>query len=155
MPRARASVVWLRMDNRENSENPDECKFLKHVDAMHLMTWQDATRKQMTRQQQRNTGRHLAQRSRGITTLYHYERISSRDLEWHQRENGRDKEEVKLSCFFDKRVKPKNLEKVKPLREKNTKKMNKVRHSIGKRNKEEQIRKTLRLEQGREEIKMI
>ena len=32
--------------------------------------------------------------------------------------NGREREEVKLSCFFDKRVKPKNLEKVKPFREK-------------------------------------
>ena len=27
-------------------------------------------------------------------------------------------EKVKLSCFFDKRVRPKNLEKVKPFREK-------------------------------------
>ena len=26
--------------------------------------------------------------------------------------NGRGREEVKLSCFFDKRVKPKNLEKL-------------------------------------------
>ena len=33
--------------------------------------------------------------------------------------NGREREEVKLSCFFDKRVKPKNLEKVEPIREKN------------------------------------
>ena len=29
-------------------------------------------------------------------------------------EKGRKREEVKLSCFFDKQVKPKNLEKVKP-----------------------------------------
>ena len=34
--------------------------------------------------------------------------------------------EVKLSCFIDKRVKPKNLEKVKPFQEKNTPKMIKV-----------------------------
>ena len=27
--------------------------------------------------------------------------------------NGRGREEVKLSCFFDKRVKPKNLERLK------------------------------------------
>ena len=26
--------------------------------------------------------------------------------------NGREREEVKLSCFFDKRVKPKNLERL-------------------------------------------
>ena len=38
----------------------------------------------------------------------------------------RGREEVKLSCFFDERVKPKNLEKAKPFREKNTTKMNKV-----------------------------
>ena len=36
---------------------------------MHMMTWQQATRKQITRQQHRITGRHLAQRSRGITIL--------------------------------------------------------------------------------------
>ena len=35
--------------------------------AMQMMTWTYATRKQMTRQQQRITGRHLAHRSRGVT----------------------------------------------------------------------------------------
>ena len=34
----------------------------------------------MTTQQQRITGGHLAHQSRGVTTLHHYERISSRDL---------------------------------------------------------------------------
>ena len=33
----------------------------------------------------------------------------------------------KLSCFLDKRVKPKNLEKVKPFREKNTTEMTKLK----------------------------
>ena len=100
----------------------------------------------MTWQQRRITGRQLAHRSRGVTTLHHYERISSRDLEWHRRDNGREKEEVKLSCFFDKRVRPKNLEKVKPFREKNTTEMNKVENTpLGKRNKEEQIWTALRL----------
>ena len=100
----------------------------------------------MTRQQQRITGRHLAHRSRGVTTLHHYERISSRDLEWHRRENGREREEVKLSCFFDKRVKPKNLEKVKPFREKNTTEMNEVENTpLEKRGKEEQFQAALRL----------
>ena len=28
----------------------------------------------------------LERRSLGVTTLHHYERISSRDLEWHRRE---------------------------------------------------------------------
>ena len=32
----------------------------------HMMIWQDATRKRMTWQRRRVTGRHLAQRSRGI-----------------------------------------------------------------------------------------
>ena len=100
----------------------------------------------MTRQQQRITARHLAHRSRGVTTLHHYERISSRDLEWHRRENGREREEVKLSCFFDKRVKPKNLEKVKPYCEKNATEMNEVENTpLEKRDKEEQLRAALRL----------
>ena len=37
MPRARASGVGLRTDNGENSENPDECKFLKNM--MMQCTW--------------------------------------------------------------------------------------------------------------------
>ena len=35
---------------------------------------------------------------------------------WHQKENGRGRKQVKLSCFFDKRVKPKNLEKLNNLK---------------------------------------
>ena len=58
----------------------------------------------------------------------------------------RGREEVKLSCFFDTRVKPKNLEKVKPFREKNTTEMNEVENTpLGKRNKEEQIWTALQL----------
>ena len=50
---------------------------------------------------------------------------------------GRGREEVKLSCSFDKRVKPKNLDKVKPYREKNTTEMNEVENTpLEKRNKE-------------------
>ena len=99
-----------------------------------------------TRKQQRISGGHLAHRSRGVTTLHHYERISSRDLEWHQRENRRDKEEVKRSCSFDKRVEPKNLEKVKPYREKNTTEINEVESTpLAKRKKEEQLWAALRL----------
>ena len=41
--------------------------------------------------------------------------------------NGRGREEVKLSCFFDKRVRPKNLEKVKPFQEKNIMEMTKLK----------------------------
>ena len=82
----------------------------------------------------------------GVTTLHHYERISSRDLGWHRRENGRERAEVKLSCFFDKRVTQKNLEKVKPSRENNTMEMNEVENTpLEKRNKEEQLRTALRL----------
>ena len=93
-----------------------------------------------------NHGRHLKLRSWGVTTLHHYERISSRDLEWHRRDNGREKEEVKLSCFFDKRVRPKNLQNVKPFLEKNTTEMNEVENTpLEKRNKGEQLRAALRL----------
>ena len=35
----------------------------------------------------------LKHRSRGVTTLHHYERISSRDLGWHRRKA--EEEEVK------------------------------------------------------------
>ena len=62
------------------------------------------------------TGRHLAQRSRGVTTLHHYKRISSQDLGWHRGET--EEEEVKQSCFFDKWVKPKNLARLNKLKKK-------------------------------------
>ena len=52
---------------------------------------------------------------------------------------GRGRGEVKLSCFFDKRVRPKNLAKVKPFREKNTTEIHDVESTpLAKRNKEEQ-----------------
>ena len=38
MPRARASASGVRMDNGVNWENPDECMFRKHDDAMHMIT---------------------------------------------------------------------------------------------------------------------
>src|SRR3954467_12659788 len=82
-----------------------------------MVTWQRATRKHMTRQRRRITGGHLAHQIRGVTTLHHYERISSRDLEWHRRKNGRGRKDVKLSCFFDKREKPMNLERLSKLKE--------------------------------------
>ena len=48
--------------------------------------------------------------------------------------------------LLDKRVKPKNLEKVKPFREKNTTEMNEVENTpLEKRNKEEQIWAALQL----------
>ena len=91
-------------------------------------------------------GRHLKLRSWGVTTLHHYERISSRDLGWHRRENERGREKVKLNCFFDKRVKPKNLERLSKFERKNTTKMNRVENTpLKKRNKGEQIRAAPRL----------
>ena len=48
--------------------------------------------------------------------------------------NGREREEVKLSCFFDKRVTPKNLERLSTFERKNTTKMKKVETTLlGKR----------------------
>ena len=140
MPRARASVVGLKTDNRRNWGNPDGCRFWKHDDAMHMMTWWNATRKQMTWQRQRITGGHLAHRSRGVTTLHHYERILSRDLEWHRRDNERERGEVKLSCFFDSEWNRRTL-KVEKLERNKTTKMKKVESPpLSKRNKEEQLR---------------
>ena len=60
--------------------------------------------------------------------------------------NGREREEVKLSCFFDKRVKPRTLKRLSHFEKKNTTEMNEVENTpLEKRNKEEQIRAALRL----------
>ena len=70
----RTSVTGLRTENRENWETWKlwtDASFEKHAYEMQMMTWQNATRKQMTWQRQRITGGHLAQRIRGVTTLLH------------------------------------------------------------------------------------
>ena len=86
------------------------------------MTWCNAhdARKNATNKthaEHEKHGRLLERRSWGVTTLHHYKRISSRDLGWHRRENGKGRETVKLSCFFDQWVKPKNLERLSNLKE--------------------------------------
>ena len=100
------------------------------------MTWCNENKNKKQAQmkhtaKQGNPGRHLKLRSWGVTTLHHYERISSRDLEWHRRDNGREREEVKLSCFFDKRVKPMNLERLAKLKERIPWRWTKWKHSVG------------------------
>ena len=127
MPRACASVVGLRTDNGEDRRNTNGCKFYENdADAMRMMLWdemQDKNKMQNNRQKPNHGGNiisHLRKKARvgvtnmescirGVTTLHHYERISSRDLGWHRRENRKGREEVKLSCFFDKWVKPRTL----------------------------------------------
>ena len=47
--------------------NRTDASFEKHADEMQMLTWQNATRKQMTWKQRRITGRHLAHRIRGVT----------------------------------------------------------------------------------------
>ena len=60
--------------------------------------------------------------------------------------NGREREEVKLSCFFDKRVKPKNLAKDEQKERKKATKKNKVESTpLRKRNKKEPIQTALRM----------
>ena len=61
--------MWLgseRTMERTGGTRTD-ASFKKHADEMQMMTWQNATCKQMTRQQQQITGGHLAHRSRGVT----------------------------------------------------------------------------------------
>ena len=59
--------------------------------------------------------------------------------------NGREREEVKLSCFFDKRVKPKNLDRLNQLKVRKQR-INHVENTLLRKwNKKEQIREALRL----------
>ena len=51
--------------------------------------------------------------------------------------NGRAREEIKQSCFFDNRVKPTNLAMLNKFKERDTTKMNKVENtSLENRDKE-------------------
>ena len=76
-----------------------------HDDMMQCKRWHDeCTNKTNHTTKLGVAGSLLNRRSRGVTTLHHYKRISSRDLGWHRRKT--EGEEVKQSCFFDKRVKP-------------------------------------------------
>ena len=75
-------------------------------DAMRMMLWWKQQTK-ITRGNNAKHGKRLERRSRGVTTLHHYKRISSWDLGWHRRKT--EEEEVKQNCFFDKLVKPRTL----------------------------------------------
>ena len=57
----------------------------------------------------------MERRSRAVTTLLHYKRISPRDPRMKEGEDEKE-QEVKLSRFFDKRVKPTILESCKEMR---------------------------------------
>ena len=68
--------VWLgsvRTTQRTGRTRTD-ASFEKHVDEMQMMTWQSATRKQMTWQRGRITGRHQAHPYRGITVTLRWAR---------------------------------------------------------------------------------
>ena len=64
--------VWECRNTKRTTGQRTGCKFWKHEDAMQMMTWQNATRRHMTWQGQRITGRHLAHRTRGVTFTYHF-----------------------------------------------------------------------------------
>ena len=106
MPQARASVVGLRTDNGENRWNQNGCKFYENdADAMRMMLEMHNKNKRQNNRQKPNHGgnnkSHLRKKARvgvtnmkscirGVTTLHHYERISSRDLGWHRREKEKE-----------------------------------------------------------------
>ena len=72
---------------------------------------------------------------RGVTTLHHYERISSRDLGWHRRENGRARGKTKLLLWQTSETK--EPWEVKQFLEKNTMEMNEITNTpLEKENKE-------------------
>ena len=115
-------------------------------DAMHMMQrWMQWTKQNTQRNQETLEG--IWSSGLGASQHYTTTRGSRPDIQNGIRGKTEEKrEKVKLSCFFAKRVKPKNLEKVKPFREKNTTEMNEVENTpLEKRNKEEQLRAALRL----------
>ena len=72
----------------------------------------------------------------GVTIMESYIRVLVPRSRMAPERNGRGREEVKLSCFFDKRVKPMNLETLNNLKEEYNE-MNEVENTpLEKRNKE-------------------
>ena len=134
MPRARASVVGLRTNNGENRGNPNGCKFYENI--WMRCTWCYEMRcitrtKCKTNDKKPNhegKSQHIVEN--GKSWSYEYGKLHPgcyntpplrEDLVPRSRmapeRNGRGREEVKLSCFFDQRVKPKNLERLNKLKE--------------------------------------
>ena len=72
----------------------------------------------------KKNGSLLKRWSRGVTTLHHYKRISSRDLGWHRRET--EEEEVKQSCFLTDEWNQRTLE-VEQLERNDTTEMSELR----------------------------
>ena len=109
----------------------------------------------MTRQQQRITGGHLAHRSQGVTTLHHYERISSRDLEWHRWEKRKRKRRGKTKLLLWKTSETKEPWDVEQIERKNATETNEVESTpLRKRNKKEPIRVALQLKRDERLDKM-
>ena len=64
--RVRVCLGSERTTERTGGTRAD-ASFGKHADEMQMMTWKNATHKQMTWQRRRITGRNLAHRIRGVT----------------------------------------------------------------------------------------
>ena len=92
-------------------------------------------------------GRYLKFRSWGVTTLHDYERISSRDLEWHQREKRKRKRRGKAKLLNWQTNETKEPWEVEQIERQHIAKMNKVENTpLEKRDKEEQLQTALWLE---------
>ena len=152
MPRVRASVAVLRTDNRENRQNPNGCKFLKTMRMKcrwcHEMKCKTRTKCKTTDKNPTTEEIKYRISGKGKSWSYEYGKLYPgryntpplrEDLVPRSRmapeRNGRGREEVKLSCFFDEWVKPWTLRGWAKWRKKTTK-MNKVKNTpLEKRNK--------------------
>ena len=99
--------------NTQNTTRDRRCKMPCMMRRCKLND--DARNKNNTRQKRYRRGNLLEHRSRAVTTLLHYKRISPRDPRMNGGEDEKE-QEVKFSCFFDKRVKPTILEGCKEMR---------------------------------------
>ena len=68
---ARANGPDSEWTTERTGRTGTDASFEKHADEMQMMTWQNATHKQMTWQRRRITRGHLVHRIRGVTTLLH------------------------------------------------------------------------------------
>ena len=73
-------------ETRKKRQLSTGASFLENMQCNAHDDMMNATNKIKTHGEHEIYGSLLEHRSRGVTTLQHYKRISSRDLGWHQRE---------------------------------------------------------------------
>ena len=94
-----ASEVGLETVNESKGDTTTMSRYTFYEN-MRMQCDDECNKQNKTHGEHEIYGRRLEHRFWGVTTLHHYERISSRDLEWHQSEKRKRKRRGKTKLLL-------------------------------------------------------